>query len=270
VEVASGHSSPFSVDLDGDGDEDLLVGNNEGTIQYYENVKGVFIEKTGQGENPFHGIDVGVPWNSIGRSKPFCYDTDDDGDIDCLVGDFWSKTITHLQNLGNRTSPSYSVNDWVSPFAGVGLGWGSSLLCYDVDGDGDVDCLNGEYHGIVNYFEDIGQRSPAGFFNGYKRTPVLVEKLGQNENPFDAMTNLDEKYATPYCGDFDGDGDHDCLIGGEEGKIRYFENLQTGSLPLYSAKAGPENPFMGLAGFVGMLASPGCADMDGDGLIGDL
>ena len=56
-------STPSFADLDGDGDLDAIVGDNNGTLHYFQNTgtatAPVFAERTGAA-NPFNGVDVGT------------------------------------------------------------------------------------------------------------------------------------------------------------------------------------------------------------------
>jgi hypothetical protein len=82
IDIGS-YSAPSLVDLDEDGDTDLVVGNADGTLSYYENTgttsSPTFTEQTGT-NNPFNGIDVGS------ASTPNFADLDNDGDLDLVVG----------------------------------------------------------------------------------------------------------------------------------------------------------------------------------------
>ena len=60
--VVGGVSKPSFADLDGDGDFDALVGEDNGTLNYFQNIGSAiapaFTERTGT-DNPFNGVDVG-------------------------------------------------------------------------------------------------------------------------------------------------------------------------------------------------------------------
>jgi hypothetical protein len=82
VDIGS-HSAPVFADIDGDGDFDVLVGEYDGNINYFENTGTVnqpsFVQRTATA-NPFDGIDVGT------ISIPSFSDIDNDGDFDVFVG----------------------------------------------------------------------------------------------------------------------------------------------------------------------------------------
>lgn len=72
---AGTYSSPSFVDLDGDGDLDLVVGERYGSLRVWTNAAGVFTAKAGS-TNPFALIDIGT------YSAPSFVDLDGDGGSD--------------------------------------------------------------------------------------------------------------------------------------------------------------------------------------------
>lgn len=95
------HTTPALVDIDGDEDLDLFVGETSGTINFYRN--------TGSAKEPtfelvsdeFEGIDIGR------RSVPLFTDIDGDGDQDLLIGSE-SEGLVFFENTGSVSAPSFS------------------------------------------------------------------------------------------------------------------------------------------------------------------
>jgi len=113
VAVGSGYfTTPALVDLDDDGDLDLLVGAYNGNmeIQQYENV--------GSAASPtFTLVNTSIRWTSDSyqwTGAPCPVDVDGDGDFDIVVG--IPGELLYFQNNGSATSPSFSETDSSNPF----------------------------------------------------------------------------------------------------------------------------------------------------------
>ncbi len=238
------YSMPAFADLDGDGDLDLLVGEEYGRMQYFQN--------TGTASSPQFAAPVlnpfGIKDSSYFYLKPTFVDIDDDGDQDLFLGDFYNAGGTgfkFLKNSGTATSPQFDA-PVTNPFGANVLGITTLPTFVDLDGDGDFDLMVGGILGTMEYFENTGSKSAPQF--------------GASQvNPF-GLTNT-YYFADPAFADLDNDGDMDLLVGEYYGVLQYFENTGTAAAPQFAAPQA--NPF-GLSATYDS-AFPVFADLDNDG-----
>jgi len=231
VSIPQGYNTaPAFADLDMDGDDDLFVGEYYGGIHYYENSGGVYIEQTGEA-NPFDGMFFGlVP-------DPSFIDIDDDGDLDFIVGDYFSERTNFYRNDEGEFNLKRGTS---SPFEGL-LGDLSAAPAFsDMDNDGDLDLLIGEKYGRLKYYEF----SDEGFI------PL--------EETF-SFTGIADTIPIPVFADIDNDADEDLVVGTKNGLLRYF--LKEGPND-FVEKTGTDNPFSEVD--LGSNASPAFVDIDDD------
>ncbi len=206
-------SMPTFADLDGDGDQDLMGGANYGEFYYYENI--------GTASNPAFDNPQVNPFglDSVSSySFPELVDLDGDGDYDLLAGEILYNELTEVrygnfvffQNIGTPNAPSFAT-PVTNPF---GL---SATLNFnipsagDVDGDGDLDVVVGEYYGNIKYFENTGSVTGPQF-----ATPLM--------NPFGIVVDTAENVFIPELADIDLDGDIDLFAFEGYGIGKFFEN----------------------------------------------
>ncbi|CAE8677702.1 unnamed protein product [Polarella glacialis] len=236
--------APCAVDWDGDGDIDLLVGNWDGRVQFFERTADASLVER-PGSNPFVRIDVGR------SARPFAVDWDGDGDIDLLVGNKGDIDLNASNPDGRiqffeRTADASLIERTGSsnPFDGIDVGWNAAPCVVDWDGDGDIDLLVGNSDGRIEFFERSANAS-------------LIERTGSS-NPFDG---IDVGWnAAQFAVDWDEDGDIDLLVGSQDGRIYFFERTANASL---IERTGSSNPFDGID--VGYDAAQFAVDWDGDG-----
>ncbi len=219
------YTSPEAIDFDGDGDMDLVYGENDGTIHALRNNgNGTFTELIGAGVNPFNGFDVGS------FSDMAAGDFDGDGDMDLVSGAAGgipanNGTLLYFQNnAGTFTAVTGAGN----PFNTIDVGNFSSPTGGDVDGDGDIDLVVGNSGGAVRTWLNDG-------------SGVFTEATGVN-NPFNGVA---QAYALPSLVDIDGDGFSDLALGGYgQANLRFFENTSTitpGAAPTVQITVNAQN-----------------------------
>ncbi len=141
------YSAPTLADIDGDGDLDLVVGKDNGTLNYYKNtgsaIAPIYEVQTGT-TNPFDTIAIGI------SSKPTFADIDGDGDLDLVVGERYG-TLKYYKNTGSAIAPIYEVQTGTTnPFNTIDIGSFSTPTFADIDGDGDLDLVVGESDGNLD------------------------------------------------------------------------------------------------------------------------
>src|SRR5262245_50000143 len=140
------------------------------------------------------GLDVGS------YSAPALADLDGDADPD-LIGGGNSGGFFYYENTGGANSPAYVQRTGpANPLAGKDVGLRSTPAFGDLDADGDLDLVAGEYEGNLNYYENTGSAT----------APAFVARTG-TANP---LTGYDVGEASaPTLGDLDADGDLDLFAG---------------------------------------------------------
>jgi len=203
------NSIPKLADFDKDGDLDAIIGESDGTVNYYENNGTAFLEKTGT-TNPFYGIDVG------NESSPAIIDIDNDGDLDVFFGRE-SGTIVYYKNTGTSSLPKFVLqNGSNNPLDNVKIdSWNSAPTFVDIDKDGDFDVFIGEAAkaDMLNFYENTGTSNH----------PTFIKRLVTNMN-YTSFAGIRFK---PTFIDIDHDGDFDAFFGTLDSSADYYENTGT-------------------------------------------
>ena len=280
------------VDMDNDGDLDLLYETQEintGYYSYYSNTVFIYHENLGTNTNPQFSNGVKNPFNLSSPQNFSLYgsllshnviDLDNDGDYDILASfsglypyynystGYYNYDVNtvfkYYENVGNPSIPLFSAQQ-NNPF---GLSIDSIIGLADVvdiDGDGDYDVICSSAiltsSGIQNqkmlFIENVGTQSSPQF-----NTPQL--------NSF-GITNPSSMYPViPSFGDIDGDGDYDLLTtpyldGNIAYEFKYQQNKGSTTNPMLSFQT--TNPF-GLTpdtSYAGIIINSEMIDLDGDG-----
>ena len=240
IDVGS-ESIPSLIDLDADGDLDLLLGNRIDpseldTLHLYR------FENVGTPTAPAFRSAGPLEIDGAYHNAPAFGDLDGDGDLDLLLGT-WRDELRYLENTGSRSVPEFEL---VNP-ALVELSRGSNATptLGDMDNDGDLDLLVGESAGTLGLYINTG-----------------TESVVQFDLTDDRYLDLDiGRRSFPKLIDFDGDGDLDLAIGTQEAGVVYFENRGDASDPSF---VETESPFPAPEDLP-LLVTPSLGDIDGDG-----
>lgn len=104
-------ASPAFGDLNGDGKDDMLLGDFNGNLHFFKNSGGSVASFPSMTSNLYFGIDVGQ------FATPFIYDLNSDGLNDLLIGKKDGK-LSYFWNFGTPTNPQFH-NDSVNKNFGM-------------------------------------------------------------------------------------------------------------------------------------------------------
>jgi hypothetical protein len=147
---AGTQAAPALDDLDGDGDLDLLVGQEGGTLFYFENSGTTTHPSWTQRTSSYGGISEGA-----GGLQPAFTDLDGDSDRDLLLG-LCGQLIWYRRG-GTPASPTWA-RVGSDPIGYGGGSCASSPGVGDWDGDGADDLVVGEHWGTLRFFRNAGGR----------------------------------------------------------------------------------------------------------------
>ncbi|MCA0388015.1 MAG: T9SS type A sorting domain-containing protein [Bacteroidetes bacterium] len=273
--------NPDLVDIDNDGDRDLIYGTDDGNILMYQN-NGTLTSPVFAYNGTYFPV-VKVSGNSTASLADF----DNDGDFDLITGTSTGQ-IRLVQNNGTKFAPQFALTS--GNYGNMSTSSYSIPRFADFDKDGDYDVVTGATDGKVYlYLNNNGSFTQANWFSavdiGWTSVPapvdldgdgdmdllvgaetasnvVFMENVGNNtftSNPSMIAGINFGSYNRPSFGDVDNDGDYDLIIGSLWGDLKYYENSGTATAPVWT------NNSTLVAGIeMDQNSTPYFADIDGD------
>lgn len=244
-----GTAGPTFVDLDGDGQDELLLASDDGDIHAY---RADMSELAG-----FPVATDTAPWwpsasptaqaDGIGQHRsavmiggPAVGDLERDGDRELVATDL-DGGVTIWDHQGNELAsmavdPSFSVDDVAAQDSRnrTKPGFASAPALGDLDGDGDLEIVAAALDRHVYAWHHDG--SPVAGFPVLLVDPAKVSAVDPptHKVTFAPGSNVDdggELIATPALADLDGDGRVEIVIGGQE-QYREAPNIGDGAAVL--------------------------------------
>lgn len=207
---------PTLADMDGDNDQDLLLGDEDGLLIYLIN-QGNSVSPSFPGLIPnYSGIDVGQ------NAVPQLVDVNRDGKIDLLIGERNGNT-NYYENIGTATSPSFSSTATSETFGFIdaklpGFSEGNSAP-HLVD-------INGEYHLFMgNEVGEIWQYTNIdnNLSGTFTRMNTILDSIDEGEESIISLANINN------------DGQFEFLIGNKRGGLGLYTEYIVSSIDILPA-----------------------------------
>lgn len=206
---------PCFYDLDGDNDKDMLVGNENGDLLYYQNIAGPGEEAQFLFQDDhYQGIDVGE------FSSPQLFDLNEDNLPDLIIGEK-KGNLNYYRNTGSISHPQFeyitdslgkiNVTDYNVSNNGYSVPHFFNIL------NGDIRLIVGSEQGKLFYYKDI-RDNLQGKFTESDSLPWLVDTI-----PFDIKPGIRSAAAIT---DLNQDGWMDLIAGNFAGGMNYYAMSQ--------------------------------------------
>lgn len=275
--------TPFSVDWDNDGDEDIIAGNTAGYIGFVENLSGganpnwaepVYLKSNNEIihiQAGYNGSVQGPCEAKWGYTTLSVGDWDNDGLHDIIINSIWGKVLWY-KNIGSINNPVLSEakpieveweNEvpkpdwywWQPEGKNLVTQWRTTPFMFDWNEDGNNDLIMLDHKGYLAFFERVkiddelkllpGKRI---FYNEHDELLQLNKKVdgGSGRRKFTIV-------------DWDSDGKLDILVNSKN--INFYKNISLGNGKIKFKDMGLLSDQL----LAGHSTSPTTVDWDKDG-----
>lgn len=244
---------PTLFDYDADGDLDLIVGGmgRPRAIGVYDYGMSLW-RNTGTTANPSYEL-VTMDYANTNSLQavglyPAMGDLDGDGDVDMICGEK-DGTFWYFENTAGVNNTAV----WASPvrnYHGMDVGNNSTPQLVDLDRDGDLDLVSGNFSGNVFFYENLGSATSPNF----SATPSATNLSGYSVSQAFYSRNTMPLFV-------DNGNDWELYLGHRAGNIIHFGNIANNFYGTYDTLSEHyQNIYYG-----NHLKPAGWTDIDGDG-----
>ncbi len=230
------------IDIDGDGDLDIMYLDSDKTYGWYEN--------TGDKFSPNYVLSFDTIPGLKFSDWFYFIDIDDDNDFDLFTGGAFA-LIEFRRNTGAVSNPTFELeidtlyDDQNNPIFSE---FGCNPVFIDIDDDGDFDFLSGNSIGTVTFFENIDNKLSFNFrfiTNFWQKISIIGGALKSEPANKNLETSLHGASSLDFA-DIDNDNDYDLFWGDLFGRSIYFiQNNGTAAVAAmdtpYTYAAYPQN-----------------------------
>jgi len=183
-------AKPFLFDIDNDLDYDLIIGEENGNLNYYENMAGQSSYLFRLRSETFGGIDVSEWWTTIGNSIPVLFK--DTANVTQMLVGTEKGDVFHYNNIQNNLAGTFNEVDTI--VANINNGPNASPTLGDLNGDNYPDMIVGTQRGGVSLY-----MGDSDFISSFEELAATNQVFNIYPNPTSGLMSVINPFNSPIA-----------------------------------------------------------------------